>query len=75
MVAVVVLFDFTTNLLQRRYQIGCCLRPIAMNGSPIRHTESDFFDNLWLSGGVGALSYVLLISLLLLGGLLLRVCA
>ena len=78
MVAVVVLFDFTTNLLQRRYQIGCCLRAIAMNGTPIGHSKSDFLDNLWLSGGIGGLSLLLvsllLGSLLLLSGLLLRVC-
>ena len=83
MVAVVVLFDFTTNLLQRRYQIGCCLRTIAMNGAPIGHSKSDFLDNLWLSGGgIGGLSRLLLVSLLkllgslllLLSGLLLRVC-
>ncbi len=72
MVAVVVLFDFTTNFLQRRYQIGCCFRAIAMNGAPIGHSKSDFLDNLWLSGGIGGLSRILLVSLLqLLGSLLL----
>ena len=74
MVAVIVPFDLTTNLLQRRYQIGCGLGAIAMNGAPTGHSKSDFLNNLRLSGcRIADLRCVLLVGLLLLVSLLLRI--
>lgn len=67
MVAVIVLFDFTTDFLQRRYQIGCCFGTIAMNGAPTGHSKSDFLNNPGLCGcRIADLRRVLLVSLLLL---------
>ena len=77
MSAVIVLFDFTANLLQRCNQIGCCFRAISVNGTPTCHAKSYFLDHLRLGvchiAGLLLLASLLLLLLLLLVKLLLRI--
>lgn len=64
MSAVIVLFDFTANLLQRCNQIGCRFRTISVNGTPTCHAKSYFLDHLRL--GVCYIAGLLLLASLLL---------